>query len=160
MTARRRLALAALLACLGALLAAGGWWLVAQPLSATERAFAGAWEMRPDPLAFANRRVVWEFRPDRTCVCRHFDRTTGAEFGDAGGGWPWRLRGGRLVIDYPELPLSPPPWKVFAPRHFTEAFELTADGPGRYRFAATQNDRANPTPVPGALIRAEPGEAP
>ncbi len=158
---RRKLALAALLALLAiAALLVGAWWLIARPLTGAEQAFVGTWEMRPDAVPFSNRRIVWEFRPDRTCVCRHFDRATGAEFGDAGGaGWPWRLSGGRLVIDYPELPLPRRPWDVLGPRHFAEAFDLTPDGPGRFRFAATQNDRTNPTPMIGALRRDE-SEAP
>lgn len=162
MTADRRRTLAAL-AALVAVLALGVavWRVIAPPLSATEHAFVGAWEMRHDPPGFAKRRVVWEFRPDRTCTCRHFDRATGAESGDAGDAvMRWRLRGSRLVIVYPDVPLACRPWELLGPRLLAETLDLTPDGSGGYRFAETMNDRANPTPLPGALIRAGLGESP
>jgi hypothetical protein len=131
------------------------WWTVETPLSDDERKLVGTWRMRWAGDV-NDLPLEYEFRSDRTCVIRHFDRGTGAITGVATN-LTWRLKGGTLVVRHPDGTVGPR-WDAFGLwRSMCEVLTLTPDGPDRFLYtgAVEAGGATTAPPVSGIMIRSE-----
>lgn len=96
---RRRWAFVAFVFGLVAVAGVAVWWTFHRPLSNGERVLVGTWRIRWDGSS-NDLPLEYEFRPDRTCVIRNFDPTTGAITGEMTN-LTWRRMDNTLVVRHP-----------------------------------------------------------
>lgn len=159
--ARRRKRWVLIALALLVLLAVGtavGWRVLPRPLSDDERQLVGAWKYQWDQYP-GDLGLEYEFRADRTCRVRTFDRTTGALISEATNA-TWWLSGRTLTVRHPDGAAGSL-WHVLpSQRAADEVSVLTPDGPDRFRYRGTIEIRSTPTgpPVAGTMTRVHPAE--
>jgi hypothetical protein len=133
------------------------WWAFERPFSNGERELVGTWRIRWDGSS-SDLPLVYEFRPDRTCVIRNFDPGTGAITGEVTN-LTWRRTDNTLVVRHSDAAVGPR-WDVFGLRRSVcEVFTLTPDGPDRFRYAGEIEAGGAPGGqgvVSGTMTRSEP----